>query len=144
MALICFFVIQSCSNSKVGERLANSFEAPVQSQGKDRKKDEPIGDKTSKAKSNKITIAKRASKQKVNLEKKKKPHITKKKLTPSPKRDRSFKPKPYRIIIRLSGANPSAPAEEVTNALRDAGVSFEIEKIESFNKKTVSKDSFSR
>ena len=43
-----------------------------------------------------------------------------------------FKPKPYRIIIKLSGTNPSAPAEIVTEALRQAGIEFEVEKIERF------------
>ena len=41
-----------------------------------------------------------------------------------------FTPLPYRITIKLSGANQSAPAETVTKALRKAGVSFEVEKIE--------------
>ena len=41
-----------------------------------------------------------------------------------------FKPQPYRITIKLSGANPSAPAETVTKALRRAGVNFEVERIE--------------
>ena len=53
-----------------------------------------------------------------------------------------FNPQPYRIILRLSGANPSAPAETVTNALRKAGVQFEVEKIERFDKENLSKDTF--
>ena len=44
-----------------------------------------------------------------------------------------FNPQPYRIIIKLSGANPSAPAESVTKALRKAGIQFEVEKIERFS-----------
>jgi hypothetical protein len=36
----------------------------------------------------------------------------------------------YRITIKLPGADPSAPAELVTEALRAAGVSFEVETIE--------------
>jgi hypothetical protein len=36
----------------------------------------------------------------------------------------------YRITIKLPGADPSAPAEVVTEALRAAGVSFEVETIE--------------
>ena len=36
-----------------------------------------------------------------------------------------FSPWPYRIIIRLSETNPSAPGETVTSVLRDAGVKFE-------------------
>ena len=52
-----------------------------------------------------------------------------------------FNPRPYRIILKLSGANPSAPAETVTNALRKAGVQFEVEKIERFDVDSLSKDS---
>lgn len=37
---------------------------------------------------------------------------------------------PYRITLRLPGADPAAPAELVTQALRAAGVSFEVETIE--------------
>ena len=51
-----------------------------------------------------------------------------------------FKPQPYRIILKLSGANPSAPAETVTEALRKAGVQFEVEKIERFNEENFSKN----
>ena len=44
---------------------------------------------------------------------------------PLPERTR-----PYRIIIRLSAADPAAPAEGVTDALRRAGIGFEVETIE--------------
>ena len=37
---------------------------------------------------------------------------------------------PYRITIRVAGADPAAPAEAVTRALRDADVSFAVERIE--------------
>ena len=50
-----------------------------------------------------------------------------------------FNPQPYRIILRLSGANPSAPAETVTEALRKAGVQFEVEKIERYTEGDLSK-----
>ena len=39
-------------------------------------------------------------------------------------------PAPYRITIQLPTADPSAPAEVVTEALRKAGVPFEVEMIE--------------
>ena len=38
-------------------------------------------------------------------------------------------PAPYRITIRLAGADPAAPAEAVTRALRDADVGFAVERI---------------
>ena len=37
---------------------------------------------------------------------------------------------PYRITIRLSGADPAAPAEAVTKALRSSAVDFMVERIE--------------
>ncbi len=37
---------------------------------------------------------------------------------------------PYRITLKLPGADPSAPAEAVTEALRAAGLRFEVETIE--------------
>ena len=39
-------------------------------------------------------------------------------------------PAPYRVTIKLPAADPSAPAEAVTKALRSAGLSFEVETIE--------------
>jgi hypothetical protein len=47
-----------------------------------------------------------------------------------PKAAASTKPAPYRITIQLPAADPAAPAEAVTEALRAAGVSFEVEMIE--------------
>ena len=43
---------------------------------------------------------------------------------------------PYRVTIRLSGADPSAPAEAVTRALRDASVAFSVERIEAVDDPT--------
>ncbi|MBL6801834.1 MAG: hypothetical protein ISQ52_01945 [Synechococcus sp. BS307-5m-G38] len=37
---------------------------------------------------------------------------------------------PYRITIRLAGADPAAPAEAVTRALRQSEVTFSVERIE--------------
>lgn len=42
-------------------------------------------------------------------------------------------PAPYRVTIQLPGADPAAPAEAVTRALRAAGVVFEVETIERLN-----------
>lgn len=42
----------------------------------------------------------------------------------------STSPTPYRVTIRLPQADPSAPAEGVTEALRAAGIPFEVETIE--------------
>ena len=50
-------------------------------------------------------------------------------LKPTPTA-KSLQPAPYRVTIKLPSADPSAPAEVVTQALRAAGVSFEVEMIE--------------
>ena len=39
-------------------------------------------------------------------------------------------PTPYRLLLRLPEADPAAPAEAVTQALRAAGILFEVETIE--------------
>ena len=49
---------------------------------------------------------------------------------PAPVPPAPASPAPYRITLRLPGADPSAPAEAVTEALRAAGLSFEVEMIE--------------
>ena len=56
---------------------------------------------------------------------------------PIPSDSQSSKPpssnqpqEPYRITIRLSGADPAAPAEAVTRVLRNADASFAVEPIE--------------
>jgi hypothetical protein len=55
-------------------------------------------------------------------------------MAPSPSQVRtgvkSAHPLPYRVTIRLPEADPSAPAEAVTKALRATGVAFEVETIE--------------
>jgi hypothetical protein len=49
---------------------------------------------------------------------------------PSPTAAPPGQPAPYRVTLRLPAADSSAPAERVTQALRAAGVSFEVETIE--------------
>lgn len=50
---------------------------------------------------------------------------------PKPKPGLSANPSiPYRVTIRLPQADPSAPAEAVTQALRAASIPFEVETIE--------------
>lgn len=47
-----------------------------------------------------------------------------------PASDTTRPPVPYRVTLRLPRADPSAPAEAVTRALRAAGIPFEVETIE--------------
>lgn len=42
----------------------------------------------------------------------------------------SAPPAPYRVTIKLPAADPSAPAEVLTQALRATGLAFEVETIE--------------
>ena len=138
--------LQACSNTQIGEKLEKSFDIT----------DNPTISGTSK-KSNeqkklkeikKIKISKivdERENQNIKGSTIKENSITNKdrssqKSTKSKKKV-IFNPQPYRIILKLSGANPSAPAETVTNALRKAGVQFEVEKIERFDEKNLLKDS---
>ena len=50
--------------------------------------------------------------------------------TPSDPPSSNQPQEPYRITIRLSGADPAAPAEAVTRVLRNADVRFAVERIE--------------
>lgn len=45
-------------------------------------------------------------------------------------------PTPYRLLLRLPAADPAAPAEAVTQALRTAGILFEVETIERLPKES--------
>ncbi len=138
LALIFIILsLQSCSNTEIGDRLENSFE--VVNNQKNSGKTSQEKNKPNKIKEirtsenpnekvimNEMKLAKdnsSASNKKVNQ-----------KSTKSIK-NVIFNPQPYRIILKLSGANPSAPAETVTKALRKAGVQFEVEKIEMYDKK---------
>ena len=139
------FPLQSCSKTSIGEKLENSFdiiENPILS---------PSTTQIQVQKKLK-EITKNESSKNVNEEENQdiQVNITKNNLIsnndrPPQKSTKSikkviFNPQPYRIILKLSGANPSAPAETVTNALRKAGVEFEVEKIERFDEVNLLKD----
>ena len=47
-----------------------------------------------------------------------------------PAANTNLQPVPYRITLKLPLADPAAPAESVTQALRAAGLRFEVEMIE--------------
>tara|TARA_Y100001968_G_C19337674_1_gene707773 strand:- start:147 stop:614 length:468 start_codon:yes stop_codon:yes gene_type:complete len=141
--IVILIPLQSCSNTLVGQKLENSFDnidSPL------------ISEKLTKTKGQnklkEIKLGKKNEKKKKEIDKgnntKEKSISNKERL--SQKSNKAikktiFNPQPYRIILKLSGANPSAPAETVTNALRKAGVQFEVEKIERFEDKSLLKDS---
>ena len=140
--------LQACSNTLIGEKLENSFDFidnPLSSAktNNESKKQNELPKIKSRIKDDKkenqndfgnfIKETSNPSEDKLSQ-----------KSIKSPKKT-IFNPQPYRIILRLSGANPSAPAETVTKALRKAGVQFEVEKIERFDEKKLSEDtSFKR
>ena len=136
--------LQSCSNTFIGENLENSFDTTsntINSGNNTKLKVQNQLNEIKKIKSNK----KNEVEENVQLDITKNNSISNKERL-SQKSSKSlnkviFKPQPYRIILRLSGANPSAPAETVTKALRKAGVQFEVEKIERFDEKLLLKDS---
>ena len=144
--IVSLIPFQACSNTLIGEKLENSFDTSENQSVSlnNTKSKEP--NKLKEIKKNKL------SKMDDNKENKKfKGKITKENSVTnkdrfSQKSTKSlkkvlFKPQPYRIILKLSATNPSAPAETVTKALIKAGVQFEVEKIERFEEKNLLKDS---
>ncbi len=132
--------VQSCSGSQLGKRLADSFDKPIEPVKSselvkaNQSKNITSKEKKSEPKTNKI-------KPSLSLNKTKSFSKIPNQSKISSKGDRSFHPQPYRIILRVPNVNPSAPAETVTRALRNAGVIFEVEKIERFDKNILVKSS---
>ena len=142
--IIILLPIQSCTNTPIGEKLGNSFDSTDNPRKlvKTNNKIQKLNHK-SKIESNIQEDIKENENDLVRIVKENstsKSAIISQKSTKSIKKT-IFNPQPYRIILKLSGANPSAPAETVTEALRKAGVEFEVEKIERFYEKNFSKDS---
>ena len=141
--IIGLIPLQSCSNTLIGEKLENSFGITENA---------ITSGKTNNKSTNLNKITKTKSKIKVDKIENEKDLVTIIRENSISKKDRLsqkptksikkiiFKPQPYRIILRLSGANPAAPAESVTEALRKAGVQFEVEKIERFDGGDLSND----
>ena len=138
--------LQSCSNTLVGEKLENSFD--VKENSTNLKNTTKVKGPTKPNEIKKIKLSKKVDEKanenvRVNITKNNsisnKDRLSQKSILL--KKKVIFKPQPYRIILKLSAANPSAPAETVTNALRKAGVEFEVEKIERFEEKSLLNDS---
>ena len=140
--IVTLIPLQACSNTLIGEKFENSFDIT---------KSPTISNNDTKEQSNlneikKINTIKKDGKKKNENDKEKiiKENSISKKDSFSKKTTKSIKkviftPQPYRIILKLSAANPSAPAETVTKALRKAGVQFEVEKIERFDEESLLK-----
>ena len=140
--IVTFLSLQSCSNTLIGEKLEDSFDSTENSMISGNTINVPNQlNETKKIKSRKKDDKKENDNDIRNIIKESsmsnKDRFSKKSTTSIKKV--IFNPQPYRIILRLSGANPSAPAESVTKALRKAGVQFEVEKIERFDEGNLSK-----
>jgi len=138
-------LLQACDGTPFGQRLSESFDSQagdvspagtqadpdtsvVADKGKQQAKvnenDKPTA---SVSKDANATESERQSDRKSDREQSPAPAVA----TDSPKpRSTPERTLPYRIMIRLSAADPAAPAEGVTEALRRAGIGFEVETIE--------------
>lgn len=119
-SLLCALALAGCSGSRFGDQLARSFSAPPAQPSPAPQPVSPAANTATATSSSKAASPTAASPKKAE------PKPVEAKLAavnPS-------KPAPYRITIQLPSADPAAPAEAVTQALRAAGVSFEVEMIE--------------
>ena len=149
LLLLLISLLQSCSGGKIGNILESSFKNSDQINLNEIKEESKI--KTQKKspvdENNKKTLLIQKEKLKkesllkndpVNLSKKKKINLTNQQLinkniveTKSIKK-RKFDPQSYRIIVILREVDPTAPAQNFSNILRNSSLNFEIEKIERF------------
>lgn len=149
-ALLALMAVQACDGTPFGQQLSDSFDGSssesssgnpppsVQSRVESVKeepveratvkeasgKDNPIKNDSIKEVSDKEDSGKEAT---VNAEAAESETV-KTEATPQP--STSARRLPYRITLRLFSADPAAPAEGVTRALRKAGIGFEVETIE--------------
>ena len=130
-------LLQACAGTPVAEQLERSFAVPEEKPAQSAAPVPPSKTKPTKTKPTETSPAadrpaepapKAASRPESRdteepkefvLEEKPRPAVSQ----PQPKA-------PYRITIRVAGADPAAPAEAVTRALRDADVGFAVERIE--------------
>ena len=123
--LSIFMLLQGCNPNNIGQELSNSFDQPeiqTNSNSKSRELEEKISAKRVDNSIARNSAAKARKSEKLTNKRK---YIDLKKSI--------YTPRPYRITIKLSAANPSAPAESATRALRQAGINFEVERIERVN-----------
>ena len=107
--LLLLLSLQACAGSRVAEQLESSFAVPQESVAPS------PAVAQSKPESDPVPIQ---------------PDVATQEPPPPSAELQRQPPAPYRITIRLAGADPAAPAEAVTRALRDADVGFAVERIE--------------
>ncbi len=137
--------MQACSGTTFGQKLADSFDAPATQGAAQRIPNSGRDQKPVTALKEPAKAEDQSDKNKPELDAEAEPTKTaeptkaiKKELTKvqpanqdsAPVRSIPTDPRPYRITIRLAAADPAAPAESVTDALRRAGIGFEVETIE--------------
>ena len=136
LLLPLLLALQACSGTTFGQKLADSFDSPATPAAAQQNPNTNSGQES--AISEKAAVKDEDQREKVKaksetqLDSEEEPTETteaktiKKELTNVQPAD----PRPYRITIRLAAADPAAPAESVTDALRRAGIGFEVETIE--------------
>ena len=157
LLLPLLLALQACSGTTFGQKLADSFDSPATpaaAQGTTRSKvekepdtafkepgnaeDQSVKEKEPEAKTKAEAKAEPESEPEAEATKPAQQQASNQDLTTvqpaqkesAPVRPLPADPRPYRITIRLAAANPAAPAESVTDALRSAGIGFEVETIE--------------
>ena len=138
--------LQACSGTTFGQKLADSFDSPAtptaaqqtpSSKGKQepdtaskepaKAEDEGVNDKTT---SDSEVEAEPTDPTEPKMPRKELTKVQSAEKESAAIRSVPAAPRPYRITIRLAAADPAAPAESVTDALRRAGIGFEVETIE--------------
>jgi len=141
--------LQACSGTTFGERLADSFDSPgapaaaeetasskVEQEANsavkepERAEDQPVKNKATAAKTSKAQTSEAKTSEQEDEERDPSEAKTPQEKTNVQPNPIPAEPRPYRITIRLAAADPAAPAESVTDALRRAGIGFEVETIE--------------
>ncbi len=140
--------LQACSGTTFGQKLADSFDSPATSAGaqlstdtkrdqdpdialKEPAKAEDLREKDkAESRSESDAEADPTEAAEPKTIKKESTKVQPAKQESAPVRSLPADPRPYRITIRLAAADPAAPAESVTDALRRAGIGFEVETIE--------------
>ena len=141
--IVILFPLQSCSNTLIGEKLENSFDTNEKKIISEKINNKPQKSNEIPKIKSRIKVERKENGKDFGNTIQEKTIANKDRLSQKSSKlvkKTIFNPQPYRIIIRLSGSNPAAPAETVTEALRKAGVQFEVEKIERFDGGDLSKD----
>ncbi len=136
--------LQACSGTPFGQKLADSFDSPPPPPSSEPEKSKSTEKKESTTQLSQSTkpedrLPSDHSEKDIPVEESTTNQTTKKE-SEVPVRLMPAKPRPYRITIRLAAADPAAPAEGVTDALRRAGIGFEVETIEKISLPEASKE----